>query len=170
LPLNALAVEEGELLPFAIDCNEDRDVRIEAAIGLAEVTNGDVDDGAVAEAIAASQREDSDSRRALAKIANHGKRKEIRTEAALALVRVTDGEIDDMGVVEAIAKSVGTDVEYFPASFLRHGALLMIAKRSTSKAVRAAAQQYLPKSDLESLRKEGLLVAPGEVFDELKRH
>jgi HEAT repeat protein len=82
---------------------------------------------------------------------DRGEHEKVRMSAAIALVEVTKGEIDDVEVVNAVR---------FPSEENWDSILMPIARHGKTKAVRAEAQRYLPKDDLELLRKEGLLLTP----------
>jgi hypothetical protein len=85
----------------------------------------------------------------------------VRLSSALSLVDVTNGEVDDVVVVEIIAAgNEDGDGE---------DALLKIAEHGKTKAVRAAAQGHLEPLDLEKLEKKGLLVTEAEVADEARQ-
>jgi len=201
-----------QLKSVALDVNEVRCVRFAAALGLVEVTNGEVDDVGVVDTLNRCNTEEGldepmlsiaqhgktrEVRRAAAswiassalsgkmnnvelfdaisrfpshgdsnapgllEIVKHGKTKEARWAAAIIIVTLTHGKVGDPDIVEAIRLS--------PDASKADGALLAVARHGTTKAVRAAAQRYLPKASREELREDGLLVTPQEVADEAKQ-
>jgi HEAT repeat protein len=143
------------LKQVAIDREERRDVRGVAAIGYAQVMNGEVDDMRIVRAIIDYPSPSGcDAMAPLSAMFKHGKTKAVRLTAAMGIVTYTGGEVDDVTVVEAIGLA--------PEDPGSKGSLLAIARRGKTEAVRAAAQRYLSKNDLEPLRK-GLLVTPHDV-------
>jgi hypothetical protein len=87
----------------------------------------------------------------------------VSAAAAIAFVKVVDGRIDDIAIVEAINKYNARDDN------AGYDAMLTIAKHGNTKAVRSAAQRHLSKDDIESLKKGRLFVTPEEVSEEAKR-
>jgi hypothetical protein len=78
--------------------------------------------------------------------------RQVRGMAAICYAQVLGGEINDIAIVNTIVQYPSpVDVETRPP-------LLEIAKYGKSKAVRELARQYLSKSDLETLQKDGTII------------
>jgi HEAT repeat protein len=119
----------------ALDGDDTKLVRGAAAIGFAKVMNGEVDDDRIVEAIVAFPSEVvGEQLEGLLAITKRGKTNAVRRMAAIRYVNLAVAEfVDDIAVVEAI--------HLRPADSECNKAMLEIAKRGRTKAVRAAAQR-----------------------------